>query len=399
MWQKIKNYYHLLQAALAALFFNFPSNHIYLIGVTGTDGKTTTVHMLYEILKAAGFKASMISSIYAAIGAKTYDTGLHVTMPGSWQIQKMLRRAVDAGHKYFVLETTSHGLNQNRLAFIKVQIAVLTNITHEHLDYHKNWKQYAQAKFKLFKMAKVNVLNRDDENSYELFSKKLSGKVVSYSLNQQTDYKLRDFRLKLKLPGSYNLANAMAAASAASQIGVNKTKITRALNNFTKIIGRMDKINTRGNFDVYIDFAHTPNALYQALTYVRSQKNNGKSRLIAVFGSAGERDKTKRPLLGRVVDDLADIAVLTSEDPRSENPQRILSEIEKGIKRKKFNENLFKIVDRKDAINFAIQLAKPGDVVILCGKGHEKGMAIKSRETPWDEYETVRLALRKKKNA
>src|SRR3989344_8668808 len=167
MWQKLKNRYHLLQAALAVVFFNFPSSHIYVVGVTGTDGKTTTVHMIYEILKFSGQKVSMICSIYASIGSKTFDTGFHFTMPGSWQTQKLLRRAVDAGHKYFVLEATSHGLDQNRLAFTKVQMAVLTNITHEHLDYHKTWHNYASAKIKLLKIAKKAIINADDEKSFE----------------------------------------------------------------------------------------------------------------------------------------------------------------------------------------------------------------------------------------
>jgi len=397
MWQKIKNYYHLLQAALSAVFFNFPSSKITVIGVTGTDGKTTTVHMIYEILKSAGLKVSMVSAIYASIGSKTYDTGLHITTPSSWQIQRLLRKAVDSDHKYFILETTSHGLDQNRLAFTKVEIGVLTNITHEHLDYHKSWKNYATAKLRLLKIAKKAIINADDEKSYDFATKKLKETPITYSIGNKSDFNLKSFNLKLKIKGVYNLSNALAAAAATATLGVSKPKITKALSAFAGAKGRMDKIDLKQKFDLYIDFAHTPNGLQQALFTLRSQMDRRTaSRLIAVFGAASERDVFKRPLMGEVADTYADIVFVTSEDPRKENPAKIAAEITRGIKTKKNGRDLFVIHNRTEAINYAIEIAKPGDIVALFGKGHEKSMAINGRETPWDEYETARHAIRKK---
>lgn len=397
MWQKIKNYYHFFQAAVSAAFFNFPSKQITVIGVTGTDGKTTTVHMIYSILKSAGLKASMVSSIYASIGSKTYDTGLHITTPSSWQIQRLLRKAVDSGHKYFVLETTSHGLDQNRLAFTKIEIGVLTNITHEHLDYHKNWKNYATAKLRLLKIAKKPVINVDDEKSYDFVTKKLKEKPITYSVGKKSDYNLKNFDLKLKIHGVYNLSNALAAAAATATLGVSKPKIKKALADFAGAKGRMDKIDLRQKFDLYIDFAHTPNGLQQALFTLKNNLN-GKSgaRLIAVFGAASQRDTQKRPLMGAVADAYANVIFVTSEDPRKEDPLKIASEIVRGIKNKKVGRDLFVIPDRTEAINYAIEIAKPGDTVGLFGKGHEKSMAINGRETPWDEYEVARHAIRRK---
>ncbi len=396
MWQKIKNIYHLLQAAVSAVFFNFPSKNIIVIGVTGTDGKTTTVHMIYEILKGAGQKVSMISSIYAAIGSKTYDTGLHITTPSSWQIQKLMRKAVDSGHRYFVLETTSHGLDQNRLALTKIEVGVLTNITHEHLDYHKSWGNYAQAKIKLLKMAKYKVINADDQKSFNMVLKNIRRRVITYSLRGKSDFNLKNTQLQLRIAGDYNLSNALAAYSACATLGIPTAKIKRALLAFGGARGRMDKINLKQKFDVVIDFAHTPNALEQALITLRGQIDGRRSKLIAVFGAASERDVKKRAMMGVIADNHADVVVLTSEDPRNEDPLTITAQIKSGIKKKKTGIDLFEIPNRSEAINYAINLAGPGDVVGLFGKGHEKSMAIRGVETPWDEYEAARLAIRRK---
>lgn len=400
MWQKLKNYYHLTQAALAAIFFNFPSKHITVIGVTGTDGKTTTVHMIYEILKSTTPKVSMVSSIYAAIGAKTYDTGFHVTTPNSWHVQKLLRKAVDSGHKYFVMETTSHGLNQNRLAFVQFDIGVLTNVTHDHLDYHGTWENYAFSKLRLFKNTKHSVLNEDDEKSYEFLKNKVGGKMVSYCLGGKGLFTLKSFPVKLKFLGEHNLSNGLAAATVTSVLGVTRPKILKSLNNFSSPKGRLDKINMSQDFEVYIDFAHTPNALKQTfLTLRKSQANRKKSKLITVFGAAGKRDKTKRVEMGKIANVLADVIILTSEDPRDEDPIKIAMDIKKGIKIKRLGKDLFIIPERQKAIEFAINMCNEGDIVAILGKGHEKSMAIGKKETLWDEYEVVKRAIKKKLNA
>ncbi len=395
MLRKLKNLYHFFQALIAAVIFNFPSKNLVVIGVTGTDGKTTTVHMIYEILKTAGLKVSMISSVYAVIGPRQYDTGFHVTTPNAWHVQKYLRRALDGGSKYFVLETTSHGLDQNRLAFVNFNTAVITNITHEHMDYHKNWQKYASAKAKLFKSVKTSILNGDDQ-SFNFLKHKVSGKILTYSTKTEEDFNPKNFPLKLKIPGEYNLANALAAAAAAKNLGVTKQKILRALNNFTGVIGRMENIDLGQNFKVFIDFAHTPNGLEQSLKTLRSQLGSDSSKLIAVFGAASQRDKSKRPIMGKVADQNSDVIIITAEDPRKEKTEKIAEEIAKGIKGKKLNEGYFVVPSRAGAIEFAINLARDGDTVGIFGKGHEKSMAHGKKEYPWDEFKVTKDAIKKR---
>lgn len=392
MWQKVKNYYHLLSAFLAVLFFNFPSKKLIVIGVTGTDGKTTTVHMIYHILKSAGRKVSMVSSVRVQIGQKLLDTGLHVTTPSPWQVQKLLKTACDAGSNYFVMEATSHGLDQNRLAFVNFDTAVVTNITHDHLDYHKNWQNYATAKARLFKEVRSSVLNMDDD-SFNFLKKRIGGKVIGYSTKLAgADFNLKNFPIKLKIAGDYNLANAMAAAAVLTNLKIDKTVIIGALNSFEGVRGRMEDVDLGQDFRAIIDFAHTPNALNQALSALR-QTANGKHKIIAVFGSAGERDKSKRPLMGKIASEKADIIILCAEDPRSEIAVDICQQIAKGIKNKKEGHDYFIIPDRREAIEFACKLAKAGDVAAVFGKGHEKSMCFGKKEVPWDEFEVVKEAI------
>jgi len=396
MWQRVKNLYHLAQAFLAAVFFNFPSRHLTIIGVTGTDGKTTTTQMIYEILKSVGEKVSVVSSIGAIVNSKIIDTGLHITTPNPWQVQKLLRKAIDSGSKYFVLEATSHGLDQNRLAFVSFKVAVLTNITHEHLDYHKIWQNYLQAKAKLFKNVDISVLNADDE-SFKLLKSKAGGQIVTYSLKSVTDFNLKKFPLKLKTASDYNLANALAASAAVSSLGIGKEKIIKALNNFSGVEGRMDEIDLGQDFRVIIDFAHTPNALGHALKVLRKPQTPN-AKLIAVFGSAGERDKEKRTLMGKVAGENADISVLTTEDPRKENVEDICASIAQGLiaKGKKEDKDFYLIYDRAKAIKFAIGLAQKDDVIGLFGKGHEKSMCIGKKEFTWDEFLQAKKAIRER---
>lgn len=386
-----------MTAALAAIFFNFPSKKLIVIGVTGTDGKTTTVHMIADILKNNDQKVSMISSIAAKIGKNNYDTGFHVTTPSAWQTQRFMRRAADAGHKYFVMEATSHGLHQNRLANTKIKIGVLTNITNEHMDYHKTWQNYADAKFKLLEKAETAVLNLDDEKSYSYLAPKLKNKVVTYSHSKEADINLVNFPLKLNVPGAHNVSNALAAASVGVSLGISATAIKKALKNFQMPVGRMDEIKLGQNYRMIVDFAHTPNALEKALQTLQDQKSTNGSRVIAVFGAAGDRDKLKRPQMGRVADELADIVVLTAEDPRREKVQKITAQIASTIKNKTYNETLFAIEDRTAAIDFAAKLARPGDIVALFGKGHEKSMCYGRKEYPWDELKAAKTAIRNNK--
>ena len=404
LWQKLKNFYHLNQAHLAAFYFSFPARKLQIIGVTGTDGKTSSVHMIYHILSSAGIKVSMISSIEAKIGEKSYDTGFHVTTPSAWQVQKYLKQAVEAGSKYFVLEATSHGLDQNRLAALKFTVAVITNITHEHLNYHKTWQRYALSKAKLLKNVGYSILNIDDR-SFVFLKNRADGKIITYSLSRNADFNLTKYPIKLKIRGDYNKSNALAATATAVTLGVKRAVALKSLANFPGTKGRMENIDLGQDFEVFIDFAHTPNGLEQALKALNSELlprrqagTSHKSQLICVFGAAGDRDKLKRPLMGQVADKYADIIVLTAEDPRSERVEEICQQIARGIRNKRIDNNCFVIPDRKEAINFAIYLAQKDDIVAFFGKSHEKSMAYGNKELPWDEFKEVEAALRRRLN-
>ncbi len=397
MWQKIKNYYHLAQAFLAAAFYSFPAKEIKVVGVSGTDGKTTTVHMIYEILAGNGIKASYISSLHAAIGSKIFKTGFHVTTPSAWQIQKLLRQAVNARNNYFIIEATSHGLDQNRLSFINFEIGLITNITHEHLDYHKNLENYTQAKLKLLKASKFRIINFDD-NSTPSVKKNINGNITTFGLTDESDINPESFPLKLSVFGKFNLYNALAACAAAEKTGLTKFKIVRAINKFKSVEGRMQEVSLGQNFKVYIDFAHTPNALKEALESLKKEQKS-ESKIITVFGSAGKRDKTKRPLMGSAADVNADIIILTAEDPRDESIDAICADIKSGIKNKKTGKTLFIINDREKAIEFALNSAQDDDIVAIFGKGHERSMSFGRAETPWNELEAVKKALKRRLSA
>jgi UDP-N-acetylmuramoyl-L-alanyl-D-glutamate--2,6-diaminopimelate ligase len=395
MWQKTKNIYHLFRAFVAIVIFGFPAKKLMVIGVTGTDGKTTTVNLIYEILKKAGKKVSMVTSVNAVIGKKIYETGFHVTTPDPWDIQKYLRKMVDAGSQYAVLEVTSHGLDQNRVAFCNFSIGVITNITHEHLDYHKTWQNYFLAKAKLLKNVKFSIINADDK-SFALLKKHASGKIITYGVENKADLTLKNFPFKLKILGDYNYYNALVAACVGQVLGVKDQVIKGALEEFEGLIGRMEKIDEGQEFFVFVDFAHTPNALEQALKTLRSQLTVHSSRLISVFGSAGLRDIEKREMMGEVSSRLADYTVICDEDPRTEDPKMIALAIAKGCKKVggRQGKTFFIINNRRKAIRFAIcELAKKGDVVGIFGKGHERLMCYGKTEYPWSDQDEARKAL------
>lgn len=393
--RRIKGLRHWIDAFCASLVYGFPGQKLKVIGVTGTDGKTTTCFYLYEILKAAGKKTALITSIGAKIDDETLDTGLHVTTPESFALQKLLRKIVNEDCQYLVLEVTSHGLDQHRVWGIPFEIGVLTNITHEHLDYHGTFQNYLLVKAKLFKIAKISVLNRDDSASD--FLKKLSKKVVSYSLeNKEADLKKQDLLDKLiqiNLAGDYNWQNALAAAATADTLGIGWDKIKEGIESVKFIPGRMEEIDEGQDFKVIVDFAHTPNGLEKSFLTVREMI--GQGRVIAVFGCAGERDWQKRPLMGEIATQLADLVVLTAEDPRGESLELILEQIALGCRRAGGVEGktFWKISDRQSAIEFAINSAKAGDVVIITGKGHERSMCFGKTEYPWSDFEAVKKAL------
>jgi UDP-N-acetylmuramoyl-L-alanyl-D-glutamate--2,6-diaminopimelate ligase len=360
--QKLKNIYHLFQAIITNIIYGFPSRKLKVIGVTGTDGKTTTTHLIAHILKTSGKKVSFVSTVYSSIGGIESDIGFHVTTPNPFALQKLLKQSVDNNDEYFVLETTSHAIDQNRIWGIKYEIGVITNITHEHLDYHKTYEEYARTKLKLLKIAKIGIKNTDN--------------IVNI-VKQIPNLTL------------FNRHNYSSAYIVCKQLGISEKEIIKAMMTFILPKGRLDLIYDK-DFKVIIDFAHTPNALLQLLPAVRKQFMKKGGRLIHIFGSAGLRDFTKRPLMGEASAKYSNIIFLTEEDYRTEDLKKICEQIGLGIKNKDYKI----ILDRQEAINQAIKIAQAGDVVVLTGKGHEKSLCRGKIEYEWDEYEAVKKALK-----
>ncbi|OGE30275.1 hypothetical protein A3C59_04830 [Candidatus Daviesbacteria bacterium RIFCSPHIGHO2_02_FULL_36_13] len=380
----INNFYHYPKAFLASLFYGFPTRKLTVIGVTGTDGKTTTTNMIYQILKGAGKKVSMVSTINAVVGSKSYDTGFHVTSPDPFMIQKFARTAVKAGDKYIVLEVTSHGLDQYRFLGIKFDVGVITNITHEHLDYHKTFENYLNTKLKLLKNVRQSVVN-------ENLKEKVSGKVITFGLIKG-DVNQKEAKLKLKIPGDYNIENALASMATAFVLDIDKKIARNVLENFEGLSGRMQEVKNSKGIKIVIDFAHTPNGLEQALKALKSQT---KGRLISLIGCEGFRDEEKRKMMGEIAQRLSSIVVVTSVDPRGQW-KIIKQKITEGALKAGAREgiNFFVEENREKAIYFAInKLSKKGDTIGIFGKGHEKSMNIDGKEIPWSDFEEVQKAL------
>ena len=411
--QKLINYYHLAMAIIANFVYGFPSRKLHVIGVTGTDGKTTTVNMIASILRAANLPTAHLSTVNAQIGEQIYDTGLHTTTPSSFLLQKLIHRAVRAGAQYLVLETTSHALDQYRTWGINFETAVITNVSHEHLDYHKDLQGYMAAKARLLKNANYRILNLDDE-SFEFFSTSPSipplsrgGKLLTYGFSSkanvwagdieesltQTKFiartAIKEIPVLLNLPGKFSVYNALAAIAAVQIYGVAAEAVIAGLANVKAIPGRLEMIAG----GAMVDFAHTPNAIENLLSFLRP-KIAGK--IIHVFGAAGERDQSKRPLMGGASDKFADMIILTREDNRSEKVEEICRQIAKGIIRKKKDEAYYIIPDRREAIRIALQKSSAGDLVVITGKGHEQSLNIDGVETPWDDRKIVREVVSSK---
>ncbi len=385
-FQKIKNLYHLFQAVIANIYYGFPCRKIKVIGVTGTDGKTTTTHLIYHILMSAGKKVSMISTVYAKVGSQVHETGLHTTTPNPFLVQRLLKQAVEQGDEYFVLEVTSHALDQNRVWGVDYEISTITNVTHEHLDYHPNYKHYVATKALILDRSKIGIVNIDDE-SYEHLSQKV--KILSYGLNKKADFSER-FDLHLTEFNKYNYLGAFAVCTT---LGISKKNCIDAMKSFELPPGRLDIIY-KDNFTVMIDFAHTPNAIEQLL---KSLKPDIKGRVIHVFGSAGLRDVSKRPLMGEASGRYSDIVILTEEDYRTENVNVICHSIAQGLEKVGLKSYSI-ITDRQKAIDKAITTAQKGDWVIITGKGHEKSLCRGKIEYPWSDEKTVEISLKQLKS-
>lgn len=387
--QFLKNYYHALMAVLAVIRFGYPARNITVIGVTGTDGKTTTASLICHLLQSAGYRAALISTVGAYINGQLYDIGFHVTSPDPWLLQRLIRRAAAAGVRYLVLEATSHGLDQYRLFGTNISYAAITNVTdNEHLDYHRTFDRYIRAKAKIFRTAKLAVLNRDDLAFARLGSQvPESCQILPYSL--KAVHPLMS-NIKKKFIEPYNQANALAAVTLVTALGLSQSQVKPGLASFPGIPGRLQVVPNRRGLRLIVDFAHTPNGLRQSLTALKSASDG---KLIAVYGSAGLRDRAKRLLLGKIGADLADEVILTAEDPRTESVKTIIHQMLEGVTQHR--GHVHAITDRGQAISFAIRvLAKPGDTVAVLGKGHETSINLDGRrELPWSDAKAVIQSL------
>jgi UDP-N-acetylmuramoyl-L-alanyl-D-glutamate--2,6-diaminopimelate ligase len=408
-------------AHLSAAFYAFPARRLTVIGVTGTDGKTTTSNLIFQILLSAGLRAGVISTISAVIGDEVLDTGFHVTTPEAPDVQRYLARMVDAGLTHVVLESTSHGLAQHRVTACEFDIGVVTNITHEHLDYHGTYEAYRAAKGRLFTALeetrpkkhgnpRLAVLNRDDQ-SYKYLSSVTAVRQVDYSLYENAQVWAKDIRygpggidftaagkdfrvpIHSDLVGAFNVSNILAAI-AATVVGLDIPDETaaRGIAAMGCVPGRMERIDLGQNFTAIVDFAHTPNALQRALETVRQM---ARGRILAVFGSAGLRDRQKRRMMAEVSATMADLTVLTAEDPRTESLEDILAEMAQAAAQKGGIEGktFWREPDRGEALRLAVQMAQPGDLVIACGKGHEQSMCFGTTEYAWDDRTAMQAAL------
>lgn len=383
-------FYHFLWALGAAIFYGFPSRRLTVIGVTGTKGKTTVTEMLAKILEASGVKIAVANGLRFKIGEREEPNLLKMTMPGKGKLQKFLHDAVRVGCKYAVIEVTSEGIKQHRHRFIKFDVVAITNLEPEHIEAHGSFEAYRSAKGRLFSAThQIHVINAEDAHA-DYYKQFPARRKILCSLKD-----VERLGLKLKIPGEFNLMNAILAAAIAEALGVSREMIQQALLDFTGVPGRMQFIQ-KEPFAVIVDYAHTPNSL--EAVYGTARRALGAKRLICVLGAAGGgRDKWKRPIMGGVAAKYCDEIILTDEDPYDERPEDIIEEIMEGISiNPRFHQHesaIHKILDRKKAIKKAISLAKAGDVVIITGKGAERFMAVGNKKIPWSDAEIVREIL------
>jgi len=436
---------------LMSAWYDYPSKKLTLISVTGTDGKTSTTNLIYTILKKAGHKVGMITSVNVVIGDDVSSTGLHTTTPDAPDMQRYLAQMVEAQTEFCILETTSHGLAQHRVAGCDFDIGVMTNITHEHLDTHGSLQEYRRAKARLFDMTKKLAILNGDDRSYGFLQKRIDGRIpfIAYgiqnnqpspctpqSLLQADNIILRPdmtcfdiiidnqtYTVESELIGKFNVSNMLAAlATTVLGLDIKPQLALRALRQFKGISGRMERIDMGQPFTAIVDFAHTPNSLRQVLETFHAITNK---RIIAILGSAGLRDVDKRTAMACISVEFADITIITAEDPRTENLDEILDVmanaiIEKGVEMGDPSPSnmgdptpcpspskergwggvkshvFYRVPDRGRAILLGTQLAQPGDIVITFGKGHEQSMCFDTTEYAWDDRQAMRSALQGK---
>ena len=416
---------HKIRAILAALIYRFPAKNIRVIMVTGTNGKTTTCHMIAKILEAANYKVAMATTINFKIGSKEWKNMTKMTMVSPFALQKFIRDAVRGNCHWLVLETTSHAIAQYRIWSIKPKIAVLTNITHDHLDYHKTYEEYRDTKAKIFQEAETAIINMDDKSAS--FFLKLEGqKIITYGTESPETERPRkpellakkiileptgslftvitpesQIAINLKLPGKFNIYNTLAALGVAYEFKMNLELAKEALEQIENIPGRMEKVEMGQSFNCIIDYAHTPDALEKIYSTLELSK---KGRIIAVFGACGDRDRSKRPIMGALAGRFADVVIVTNEDPYTEDAVKIIEEVAAGVPRgadkahpKTEGENFFKILDRRAAMEKAFELAHKNDIVVITGKGAEDWMVVGHEKIPWSDKKVVKELLLKRR--
>jgi len=398
-------------ARLAMHFYDYPASKLKIIGVTGTNGKTTTALMIGEILKAHGKIPGVIGTLYIRVGEETFST--NITTPESLEIQKFLAMMVDEGVKIVAMEVSSHSLYFDRVEGIEFQGAVFTNFSQDHLDFHLDLNEYFEQKKSLFrkivprKYGGFAILNSDDIKTPEIVDI-LDVPYSSFGIYRHPDVRAKnihtdvtgtsfvaesdrwDIPVKMKLLGTFNIYNALAAIATSLHLNIPPAAISRGLNNMKIVRGRFETVNEGQPFDVLVDYAHTPDGLEKALQSARKLAQN---RLIVVFGCGGDRDNAKRPVMGEHVAEYADFAIITSDNPRNEDPMSIISDIQPGIE--KGNIDFMIEVDRETAIYEAIEMAEPGDLVLIAGKGHETYQIFRNETINFDDVQVAREAIRK----
>lgn len=436
LMDKIPNYnklvipYHVLRADLAAHQYGFPGKRMRVIGVTGTNGKTSTCFLIWKMLNAAGHKTGLMTTV--AWGVDKLEKQIeHMTTVDAKTLNYRMKKIADAGAEFLVLEVTSHALAQHRTFGVPIEIAVMTNVTHEHLDYHKTFENYRDAKRRLFKMAKYGVINEDDK-SWAYFAKDVK-EYITYGINsgilrakdvrlgaQGVDYSVDDkaseekkhavddkhtrggkhasgdmLRIKTKIPGEFTVYNSLAAVAVGLKLGLSKEQISQGILALDSVEGRMNRVDLGQNFEVIVDYAHTPDAFLKVYESVVPGK---KGRIISLFGGAGRRDESTRGERGEIAAKNSDIVIITEDDSRDENPAEIAEEFVKGTEQAGFlrGKNLLVELNRAKAIQMAIDLAKKDDIVLILGKGHEKTILRATGAVPFEDLKVTEKALRKR---
>lgn len=409
----LENVYRKTRIQLVSARYGWPARGLRVIAVTGTNGKTTTANYINEILKQAGYKTAMFTTAVIEVAGESKINDLNATVASVSRMQQFLNEARRSKVDFVILEVTSHSLHQHKLDGVPIEAAVMTNLTQDHLDYHKTMEKYAAAKGLLFvRNPRYIVLNRDDD-WFDYFDKYLAEEQkITYGKSEDADVRISDIRLYKKgseailafdhqeksqlatyLPGEYNVFNMAAAASICYVLGVSMSDIKNGIASLEGIPGRFERATKDEKYEVIVDYAHTPDALEKLLEATR---NITKKRIILVFGACGDRDALKRPIMGKIAAKLADEIILTDEESYNEDPDKIRRDIYAGIEESKATNKTTEIADRREAIRHALNIAKKDDTILITGMGHEQFRIINGEKLPWNDTNIVREIISEK---